>query len=68
MPSDGAVRSLRVLLSLLDQQSIDVDELTVHTPDLDDVFLALTGRTTEPTEPTEPTDVTPDAETAEVAR
>ena len=25
-------------------QSIEVDELSVHTPDLDDVFLALTGR------------------------
>ncbi|GLZ11791.1 daunorubicin resistance protein DrrA family ABC transporter ATP-binding protein [Actinomadura sp. NBRC 104425] len=46
VPSDGAVRSLRVLLSLLDQQSIDVDELTVHTPDLDEVFLALTGHHT----------------------
>ncbi|GAA4071053.1 ATP-binding cassette domain-containing protein [Actinomadura miaoliensis] len=43
VPSDGGVRSLRVLLSLLDQESIDVDELTVHTPDLDEVFLALTG-------------------------
>ncbi|MEU6040183.1 ATP-binding cassette domain-containing protein [Actinomadura sp. NPDC047616] len=46
VPSDGGVRSLRVLLSLLDQESIDVDELTVHTPDLDEVFLALTGHHT----------------------
>jgi ABC-2 type transport system ATP-binding protein len=31
------------LLDRLDDESIEVDELTVHTPDLDDVFLALTG-------------------------
>jgi ABC-2 type transport system ATP-binding protein len=43
VPSDGGVRSLRVLLSLLDQESIEVDSLSVHTPDLDDVFLTLTG-------------------------
>jgi ABC-2 type transport system ATP-binding protein len=43
LPSDGGVRSLRALLDHLDAESIDVDELAVHTPDLDDVFLALTG-------------------------
>jgi ABC-2 type transport system ATP-binding protein len=43
VPSDGTVRSLKALLDRLDDESIDVDELTVHTPDLDDVFLALTG-------------------------
>jgi ABC-2 type transport system ATP-binding protein len=42
-PSDGGVRSLRTLLDRLDAESIDVDGLSVHTPDLDDVFLALTG-------------------------
>jgi ABC-2 type transport system ATP-binding protein len=42
-PSDGGVRSLRALLDRIDAESIDVDELSVHTPDLDDVFLALTG-------------------------
>ena len=44
MPSDGRVSSLRALLDRLDYESIPVDGLTVHTPDLDDVFLALTGR------------------------
>jgi ABC-2 type transport system ATP-binding protein len=44
VPSDGGVQSLRALLDRLDQESIEVDELSVHTPDLDDVFLALTGR------------------------
>jgi ABC-2 type transport system ATP-binding protein len=43
LPSDGGVRSLQALLDRLDAESIDVDELSVHTPDLDDVFLALTG-------------------------
>ena len=43
VPSDGSVASLRGLLAGLDGASLAVDELTVHTPDLDDVFLALTG-------------------------
>jgi ABC-2 type transport system ATP-binding protein len=43
VPSDGGVKSLRALLGRLDEYSIDVAELSVHTPDLDDVFLALTG-------------------------
>ena len=46
IPSDGGVRSLRALLDQLDHQSIEVEALTVHTPDLDDVFLALTGHPT----------------------
>ena len=46
VPSDGGVKSLRALLDRLDNQSIEVDSLTVHTPDLDDVFFALTGRPT----------------------
>jgi ABC-2 type transport system ATP-binding protein len=44
VPSDGSLRSLKTLLDRLDDESIEVDGLTVHTPDLDDVFLALTGR------------------------
>jgi ABC-2 type transport system ATP-binding protein len=44
VPSDGGVHSLRALLDRLDRGSIEVAELSVHTPDLDDVFLALTGR------------------------
>ena len=44
VPSDGGVASLRSLLARLDENSIEVAELTVHTPDLDDVFLALTGK------------------------
>jgi ABC-2 type transport system ATP-binding protein len=43
VPSDGSVASLRDLLARLDAESIAVAALTVHTPDLDDVFLALTS-------------------------
>ncbi|WP_141580283.1 ATP-binding cassette domain-containing protein [Actinomadura sp. WMMA1423] len=45
VPGDGGVASLRALLGRLADASIEVGELSVHTPDLDDVFLALTGRT-----------------------
>ena len=44
VPSDGGTKSLRALLARLDEQSIEAEEFSVHTPDLDDVFLALTGR------------------------
>ena len=43
VPSDGGVGSLRSLLDRLDVASIDIDGLSVETPDLDDVFLSLTG-------------------------
>jgi ABC-2 type transport system ATP-binding protein len=43
VPGDAGVRSLRALLGRLDEHSIDVEEFSVHTPDLDDVFLSLTG-------------------------
>jgi ABC-2 type transport system ATP-binding protein len=42
--SDGSVKSLRALLDRLDRESIEVESLSVHTPDLDDVFLTLTGK------------------------
>jgi ABC-2 type transport system ATP-binding protein len=44
VPSDGSLKSLRALLDQLDGASIEVDSLSVHTPDLDDVFLTLTGQ------------------------
>jgi len=46
VPSDGSLRSLKILIDRLDDRAIEVDELSVHTPDLDDVFLALTGNST----------------------
>jgi ABC-2 type transport system ATP-binding protein len=42
VPSDGNVKSLRALLSQLDGASIEVGKLSIHTPDLDDVFFAVT--------------------------
>ncbi|GAA4605165.1 daunorubicin resistance protein DrrA family ABC transporter ATP-binding protein [Actinoallomurus liliacearum] len=47
VPSDGSVRAVRELLTLLDERSIDVAEMSVHTPDLDDVFLTLTSQQKE---------------------
>ncbi len=43
VPGDGDLKSLRALLDQLDEASIDVDNLSIHTPDLDDVFFAFTG-------------------------
>ncbi|MFC5151271.1 ABC transporter, partial [Streptomyces amakusaensis] len=42
IPSGGSQRELRSILDWLDAAEIEADELTVHTPDLDDVFFALT--------------------------
>ncbi|MEU0163095.1 ATP-binding cassette domain-containing protein [Streptomyces sp. NPDC006261] len=54
IPGDGSQRALRAILGRLDAASVEADELTVHTPDLDDVFFALTG-TTVPNRPEETT-------------
>ncbi|MEV0000824.1 ATP-binding cassette domain-containing protein [Micromonospora sp. NPDC050980] len=47
VPGDGSLRSLKALIGRLDDRGVEVDELSVHTPDLDDVFLALTGNPTD---------------------
>ncbi|WP_369145688.1 ATP-binding cassette domain-containing protein [Streptomyces sp. R44] len=52
LPSDGSQRELRTILDRLDAAGIEADELTVHTPDLDDVFFALTATTTVPAQST----------------
>jgi ABC-2 type transport system ATP-binding protein len=44
IPSDGGIPALRAVLDVLEGSGIHAEALTVHTPDLDDVFLALTGR------------------------
>ncbi len=46
IPTDGSVRSLRAVLDRLDRldhEALAVNGVSVHTPDLDDVFFALTG-------------------------
>jgi len=41
--TDGTPQSLRNLLDRLDEKALHVESVTVQTPDLDDVFFALTG-------------------------
>ncbi len=53
IPGDGSQRELRSILDRLDSAGIEADELTVHTPDLDDVFFALTGGAGIPDQPKE---------------
>ena len=47
VPSDGRVASLRRLLDDLDAAGVEVEQLSIHTPDLDDVFFAITGQPTD---------------------
>ncbi|MFF9722236.1 ATP-binding cassette domain-containing protein [Streptomyces gardneri] len=51
IPSDGSQRELRSILDWLDSVGVEADELTVHTPDLDDVFFALTSGGNVPHQP-----------------
>jgi ABC-2 type transport system ATP-binding protein len=48
--TDGSVATVRQVLRELDKAGVEVESLSIHTPDLGDVFLALTGRpaTSEP--------------------
>jgi len=43
VPTDGSARSLKLVLDQLDHAAITVDGVSVHTPNLDDVFFALTS-------------------------
>ncbi len=47
LPAAGA-RDLRDVLDRLAGTGVEPEELTTHTPDLDDVFLALTGHPSTP--------------------
>ena len=50
LPYDGTVAALRHVLDRLDDAGVEGTQLSVHTPDLDDVFFAVTGHpTTEAT-------------------
>ncbi len=42
VPNEGGTRSLREVLARLGD-GVAVEDLSIHTPDLDDVFFALTG-------------------------
>jgi ABC-2 type transport system ATP-binding protein len=50
IPTDGNVATLRRVLRDLDEAGVDVVDLEIHTPDLDDVFFALTGQDTHTTQ------------------
>ncbi|MFH5229485.1 ATP-binding cassette domain-containing protein [Antrihabitans spumae] len=41
--TDGSAESIRLVLDRLSFESIPVETLSIHTPNLDDVFLTLTG-------------------------
>jgi ABC-2 type transport system ATP-binding protein len=43
VPSNDGIGALRTVLDRLDTAHLEVDDLSIHTPDLDDVFFALTG-------------------------
>ena len=43
VPTDGSIRSIKALLDRLDDTSVPVHEFSLHTPDLDDVFFAITS-------------------------
>jgi ABC-2 type transport system ATP-binding protein len=45
VPSDGSIPALRRVVEELDEAGIEGAELSIHTPDLDDVFFAVTGHT-----------------------
>jgi len=44
VPTDGSVQSLKAVLDRLDPDAVVASGVSVHTPDLDDVFFALTSR------------------------
>ena len=44
VPTDGDVASLRSVLERLAATSVEVANVSLHSPDLDDVFLSLTGK------------------------
>jgi ABC-2 type transport system ATP-binding protein len=59
IPTDGNVATLRSVLRTLDEAAVDVDGLAIQTPDLDDVFFALTGRQNHSSQPSnDPEEVT----------
>ena len=50
VPGDGDIGGLRELLGKLDGAAIGIGRLSVHSPDLDDVFFAFTGHPATPEE------------------
>jgi ABC-2 type transport system ATP-binding protein len=73
---DGVVRvpvterrgTMARAVRLLDQAGVEFDDITIRSPTLDDVFMALTGRPPEPEDGEEGAEDDPDRVEAEVAR
>ncbi len=65
-PVEGGADQLRDIVRLLDERGIEVDDVGLRRPSLDEVFLAVTGKHLEPTEPTDP-DTDPQTESADAA-
>lgn len=47
VPGDTSLATLRLLLDRLDDAQIEAEHLSIHAPDLDDVFFAVTGHPVE---------------------
>jgi ABC-2 type transport system ATP-binding protein len=60
---EGGADELRDIVRTLDERNIEVDDVGLRRPTLDEVFLAVTGRTLEPTDP----DSDPQNESADAA-
>jgi ABC-2 type transport system ATP-binding protein len=45
VPSEGDLGSMRQVIDRLDRASVTASSLSMHSPDLDDVFLTLTSQT-----------------------
>lgn len=43
VPTDGSVAALRRVFEQLDDVGVEIAQLSIHTPNLDDVFFAVTG-------------------------
>ena len=50
-PVDGGADQLATVVRLLDERGIEVDDIGLRRPTLDEVFLALTGQPIDPTDP-----------------
>jgi ABC-2 type transport system ATP-binding protein len=48
---EGGADQLRDIVRTLDDRGIEVDDVGLRRPSLDEVFLAVTGRPLEPTDP-----------------
>jgi len=59
---EGGGDQLRDVIRLLDERGIEVDDVGLRRPSLDEVFLAVTGKRLDPTDPgTDPQSAAADA-------